>query len=264
VAQDRRKSAAAAAGAGVGTFVKSFDEIIKEKAKEEQTAKYKAGENRVQQKKSELAAKNKKGETKKAENKKAENKKAENKEDKGKKVAGEKAKSQQTTEPTGPTNFGVKSFNQIMKERQEAPDNESTEDPAKSTPPAKSSTYVEALRKKNQEKFGVSPTTKPLKGETAAKPQAAKVVSIVKDTSPKRKLTDAPKVGQRTEVKKQKVEQSPKINIKKSISTDNMDEFDRELADLGVDISSTADLSVDVDGDEFDKELNEIEDLMNA
>jgi len=61
-------------------------------------------------------------------------------------------------------------------------------------------------------------------------------------------------------LKKQKIEQvnSPKVNVKKSVSIDNLDDFDKELAELDVGIDSG-----DVDVEDFDKELNEIEELMN-
>jgi hypothetical protein len=113
-------------------------------------------------------------------------------------------------EPSGPVSFGVKSLDQIMKEKTVAPNGE---DPPKATPlqqPAstvqsKDSTYLEELRKKNQQKFSPSSQSQKTEQPTKGNPQKTGVPAI----SPKRQLAEEPT---QVEQKRQRTEQSPSLS----------------------------------------------------
>jgi len=276
--------------AGVGTFVKSYDEIIKERKKEKIQAdinKQKVSPTQKKAKMEELNNMETGAKMKKADKpiKKTEKpiknteKPVKNSEKSVKKVA-QKYKPQKTETPTpsGPITFGIKTLDQIMKEKEVTNNGEevstNSKDEMTSTQKVTPATpsYLEDLRMKNQQKFGLSSVF--TKNEQT---------STNVDLSPKRKLTEEPKVVQQTEAKRPKAEQSkvpvtlqkaaasppattPKVAIKKSASVSDLDDFDKELADLGMEISSTTTnaSSVDVEGDEFDKEFNELENLMST
>lgn len=110
-------------------------------------------------------------------------------------------------EAAGPVSFGVKSFDQIMKEKTVVPNEE---DPPKATPaqqPAsniqpKDSGYLEELKKKNQQKFSASSQSQKTEQPTKVNPPQKKGVPAV---SPKRQLAEEPK---QEEQKRQKTEQS--------------------------------------------------------
>jgi len=107
----------------------------------------------------------------------------------------------QTKELSGPVSFGVKSLEQIRKEKTESPSdktdvvNASPSQPASNSPvQSKDSSFLEGLRKKNQQKFAASTQNK------SGSPSQKTAIPAI---SPKRQLAEEP--TQQVEQKRQKV-----------------------------------------------------------
>jgi len=139
-------------------------------------------------------------------------------------------KETQAKEPTGPVSFGVKSLEQIKKEKEQSTSNET--DTAKAAqpqqaaanPPVQTQEYLEELRKKNQQKFAA---TLAQKTEQPAKSSPTTSKFGVKAVSPKRQLIDEP--IQRVELKRQKVEPAPVLEEQQPTELDETTEVDIEF-----------------------------------
>lgn len=136
-------------------------------------------------------------------------------------------------EPAGPVSFGVKSLEQIRKEKTTAP-NEA--DPPQAAPlqqPASnnvqskdSTTYLGELRKKNQQKFSTSSQSQKTEQPTKVNPSQKTGVSTI---SPKRQLEPQ----QQVEQKRQKTEAVPPSNSEETFDDDQVEiELDEDTLAL--------------------------------
>jgi len=129
-------------------------------------------------------------------------------------------------QPTGPVSFGVKSLEQIKKEKEHNTSNET--DTAKAAqpqqaaanPPVQTTEYLEELRKKNQQKFAAALAQKTEQPAAKSGPPTSKFG--VKAISPKRQLDEEP--IQRVELKRQKVEPVPVTEAQQPTEATTLDE----------------------------------------
>jgi len=180
------------------------------------------------------------------------------------------SKDVEPTQPGKKPNFGIKSLDDLLKERELAAANPSSE---KTTPTEKihsngvqptnetknQSPNIQELRKKNAAKFKKSPAA-PRKA-TIASPETPKRQAQIQATessqSKRLKLnseTPTKQVAATTPPTTNPTPSNPSLVIKGS-ELDDYDDFD-DFGDLG------GDSFVDVDGDELDKDLDELETLM--
>jgi len=239
---------------GPGVFVKSFDQILKEKKEHDELSennpKQKKGKEKIPQKKVEKPVLKKTP---------------------AKVVKPTPKPTEEKLKESRPANLGIKTLDQILNEKGGVNGDVGLEEKIllKSTSPSLEkqgeSTYVDELRKKNQQKFGVSPLSGKIESATIKDLQE-------KEISPKRRQEVAQVTEPTDQQKRQKIVQSiPKINTqpikvpaspKLLLKSPSTDDFDKDLADLEMEIGTD---SVDVDGDEdFDKEFNELETLMST
>jgi len=238
---------------GPGVFVKSFDQILKEKKEHDELSennpKQKKGKEKIPQKKVEKPVLKKTP---------------------AKVVKPTPKPTEEKLKESRPANLGIKTLDQILNEKGGVNGDVGLEEKIllKSTSPSLEKqgelTYVDELRKKNQQKFGVSPLSGKIESATIKDLQE-------KEISPKRRQEVAQVTEPTDQQKRQKIVQSiPKINTQpikvpvspKLLKSPSMDDFDKDLAELGMEIGTD---SVDVDGDDdFDKEFNELETLMST
>lgn len=158
------------------------------------------------------------------------------------------------------------------------------------------SPYLEEIRKKNEKKFGTPGervTAAPAKvtAVPAKSPTEVSAGSNSNDGSPKRKMPESESLPAKRakgsiaetsstatstvpvespQPKKKKVLQRPPLTAappkvtpapKKEDST--LDDFDRELQELGVDLNEGDHIDIDIDGEDFENAVSELEELMN-
>jgi len=233
------------------TFVKTLDDIVKEKEKErqEKLVKNLGNEKRIPQK---VVVEKKQSQQKIDKKKSQETEVAKNKPNNNK-IAKD---SEISKEKEDQGNFGIKSLDQIMKEKKASDmiENKKVQlESSKSSLPKMEivqSSFVEEIKKKNHQKFGqLSPTE----------------LSPQKDPSPKRKSLESivptpPQVEQKRQ-KVNEVEAKPVVAKANLVKSDSLDELD-DLLDFDVDSSGLND--TDIVMDDFDKELDELEILIST